>query len=108
MDFKAIGTVIGGGGGDTKILWPSHLLVRDQRCCFRQVCCNHLTEIPVEVQEEIKAELFQMMVFGEDTIAYSSESSYAANLENGNERVQTNRVVTEDQVALGNTRCQID
>ena len=38
-------------------------------------------EIPAEVQEEIKAELLKWMVSGEDTIAYSSESSYAANLE---------------------------
>ena len=38
-------------------------------------------EIPTEVQEEIKAELLKWMVSGEDTIAYSSESSYAANLE---------------------------
>ena len=37
-------------------------------------------EIPAEVQEEIKAELLKWMVSGEDTIAYSSESSYAANL----------------------------
>ena len=29
------------------------------------------------------------MVSGEDTIAYSSESTYAANLENGDKRVQT-------------------
>ena len=40
------------------------------------------------------------MVSGEDTIAYSSESSYAANLEMAtNEYKPSNRVVTEDQVA---------
>jgi len=53
-----------------------------------------------EVQEEIKAELLKWMVSGEDTIAYSSESSYAANLEMAtNEYKPSNRVVTEDQVA---------
>ncbi len=57
-------------------------------------------EIPAEVQEEIKAELLKWMVSGEDTIAYSSESSYAANLEMAtNAYKQSNRVVTEDQVA---------
>ena len=40
------------------------------------------------------------MVSGEDTIAYSSESSYAANLEMAtNEYKPSNRVVTEDEVA---------
>lgn len=37
-------------------------------------------EIPAEVQEEIKAELLKWMVSGEDTVCYSSESTYAANL----------------------------
>ncbi|HEL0600912.1 TPA: proline--tRNA ligase [Streptococcus equi subsp. zooepidemicus] len=40
-----------------------------------------LADIPEEVLEEIKAELASWLVSGEDTIAYSSESSYAANLE---------------------------
>ena len=56
-------------------------------------------EIPAEVQEEIKAELLKWMVSGEDTIAYSSESSYAANLEMAtNEYKPSNRVVTEEEV----------
>ena len=56
-------------------------------------------EIPVEVQEEIKAELLKWMVSGEDTIAYSSESSYAANLEMAtNEYKPSNRVVAEEEV----------
>ena len=51
------------------------------------------------MQEEIKAELLKWMVSGEDTIAYSSESSYAANLEMAtNAYKPSNRVVTEDQV----------
>ena len=56
-------------------------------------------EIPTEVQEEIKAELLKWMVSGEDTIAYSSESSYAANLEMAtNEYKPSNRVVAEEEV----------
>ncbi|VMJ80929.1 prolyl-tRNA synthetase [Streptococcus pneumoniae] len=56
-------------------------------------------EIPAEVQEEIKAELLKWIVSGEDTIAYSSESSYAANLEMAtNEYKPSNRVVAEEEV----------
>jgi len=56
-------------------------------------------EIPTEVQEEIKVELLKWMVSGEDTIAYSSESSYAANLEMAtNEYKPSNRVVAEEEV----------
>lgn len=40
-----------------------------------------LEEIPEDVLEAIKAELLAWNVSGEDTIAYSSESGYAANLE---------------------------
>lgn len=53
-------------------------------------------DIPKEVQEDIKAELVKWMVSGEDTIAYSSESSYAANLEMAtNQYKPSNRVVTQ-------------
>ncbi|KHD44737.1 proline--tRNA ligase [Streptococcus hongkongensis] len=38
-------------------------------------------DIPEDVLDAIKAELKAWMISGEDTIAYSSESSYAANLE---------------------------
>lgn len=38
-------------------------------------------ELPEEVLADIKAELLRWSVSGEDTIAYSSESDYAANLE---------------------------
>ncbi|EGJ27570.1 proline--tRNA ligase [Streptococcus porcinus] len=41
----------------------------------------NLESIPEDVLEKIKTELSAWMVSGEDTIAYSSESSYAANLE---------------------------
>ena len=40
-----------------------------------------IDDIPEDVLEEIKAELSSWLVSGEDTIAYSTESGYAANLE---------------------------
>ena len=56
-------------------------------------------EIPADVQEAIKAELTSWLVSGEDTVVYSSESSYAANLEMAtNEYKPSNRVVTEDEL----------
>ncbi|MFS9017118.1 proline--tRNA ligase [Streptococcus cristatus] len=56
-------------------------------------------EIPAEVQEEIKAELLKWMVSGEDTIAYSSESSYAANIEMATNAYKPNKkVVTEAEL----------
>ena len=58
-----------------------------------------LDEIPVDVLEAIKAELSNWMVSGEDTIAYSSESSYAANLEMAtNEYKPSNRVAAETEL----------
>ena len=56
-------------------------------------------EIPADVLEAIKTELSNWMVSGEDTIAYSSESSYAANLEMAtNEYKPSNRVETESEL----------
>ena len=58
-----------------------------------------LDEIPADVLEAIKAELSNWMVSGEDTIAYSSESSYAANLEMAtNEYKPSNCVVAETEL----------
>ena len=58
-----------------------------------------LDEIPTDVLEAIKAELSNWMVSGEDTIAYSSESSYAANLEMAtNEYKPSNRVAAETEL----------
>ena len=58
-----------------------------------------LDEIPVDVLEAIKAELSNWMVSGEDTTAYSSESSYAANLEMAtNEYKPSNRVAAETEL----------
>ena len=56
-------------------------------------------EIPADVQEVIKAELTSWLVSGEDTVVYSSESSYAANLEMAtNEYKPSNRVVAEEEL----------
>ena len=58
-----------------------------------------LDEIPTDVQEAIKEELTSWLVSGEDTVVYSSESGYAANLEMAtNEYKPSNRVVTEDEL----------
>ena len=59
-----------------------------------------IDEIPADVLEAIKTELSNWMVSGEDTIAYSSESNYAANLEMAtNEYKPSNRVETESELA---------
>ncbi len=56
-------------------------------------------EIPADVMEQIKTELATWMVSGEDTIAYSSESDYAANLEMAtNEYKPSNKVVSEEEL----------
>ena len=83
-----------------KNLWPLHLLVQTlDRWVVLDKSVAPFDEIPAEVQEEIKAELLKWIVSGEDTIAYSSESSYAANLEMAtNEYKPSNRVVAEEEV----------
>ncbi|MBZ2155838.1 proline--tRNA ligase [Streptococcus anginosus] len=56
-------------------------------------------EIPTDVQKAIKEELTSWLVSGEDTVVYSSESGYAANLEMAtNEYKPSNRVVAEDEL----------
>lgn len=56
-------------------------------------------EIPADVQEAIKAELTSWLVSGEDTVVYSSESNYAANLEMAtNEYKPSNRVVAKEEL----------
>ncbi|MGT2926507.1 proline--tRNA ligase [Streptococcus cuniculipharyngis] len=83
LDFKAI---IGDGGAmggkdsqEFMAITPDrtdldHWLVLDKSIAS-------LEDIPAEVLENIKQELAAWMVSGEDTVAYSSESAYAANLE---------------------------
>ena len=59
-----------------------------------------LDEIPEDVMEEIKNELTSWLVSGEDTIAYSTESSYAANLEMAtNAYTPATKVVTQEEVS---------
>ena len=59
-----------------------------------------LDEIPEDVMEEIKKELTSWLVSGEDTIAYSTESGYAANLEMAtNAYTPATKVVTQEEVA---------
>ena len=101
LDFKAI---IGDGGAmggkdsqEFMAITPSRTDL--DRWVVLDKSVASFDEIPAEVQEEIKAELLKWMVSGEDTIAYTSESSYAANLEMAtNEYKQSNRVVTEEEV----------
>ncbi|MBS8082583.1 proline--tRNA ligase [Streptococcus suis] len=59
-------------------------------------------EIPEDVLEAIKAELLSWSVSGEDTIAYSSESGYAANLEMATSEYKSSTavVVEEDLVKV--------
>ena len=58
-----------------------------------------LDEIPEDVMEDIKHELTSWLVSGEDTIAYSTESSYAANLEMAtNAYTPATKVVTQEEV----------
>ncbi len=56
-------------------------------------------EIPTDVQKAIKEELTSWLVSGEDTVVYSSESGYAANLEMAtNEYKPSNRVVAKEEL----------
>ena len=58
-----------------------------------------IDEIPEDVLEDIKKELSSWLVSGEDTVAYSTESSYAANLEMAsNEYKPSTKVVTQEDV----------
>ena len=58
-----------------------------------------IDEIPEDVLEDIKKELTSWLVSGEDTVAYSTESSYAANLEMAsNEYKPSTKVVAQEEV----------
>ena len=60
-------------------------------------------------KKKSKAELLKWMVSGEDTIAYSSESTYAANLEMATNEYKAKQpcCVGRRSETRGNTRCQI-
>ncbi|WP_314480874.1 proline--tRNA ligase [Streptococcus cristatus] len=101
LDFKAI---IGDGGAmggkdsqEFMAITPARTDL--DRWAVLDKSVASFDEIPAEVQEEIKAELLKWMVSGEDTIAYSSESSYAANLEMATNAYKPNKkVVTEAEL----------
>ena len=58
-----------------------------------------IDEIPEDVLEDIKKVLSSWLVSGEDTVAYSTESSYAANLEMAsNEYKPSTKVVAQEDV----------
>lgn len=106
LDFKAI---IGDGGAmGGKDSQEFMAITPDRTDLNRWVVLDKsvasFDEIPEDVQEAIRAELTSWMVSGEDTIAYSSESSYAANLEMATDEYKpAGRVVTEEEVARVST-----
>ena len=101
LDFKAI---IGDGGAmggkdsqEFMAVTPDrtdleHGLVLDK-------AIGSIEEIPADVLKEIKQELSSWLISGEDTIAYSSESDYAANLEMAtSEYKPNNKVVSHEDI----------
>lgn len=99
LDFKAI---IGDGGAmGGKDSQEFMAITPDRTDLNRWLVLDKsiasLEEIPSDVLEAIKAELTAWMVSGEDTIAYSSESDYAANLEMAtNAYTPSKKVVAEE------------
>ncbi len=108
IDYKAI-TGDGGAMGGKKIaafmaVTPTYRL--GPLGCFRQIRLPLMRSQAVDPRR-IKAELLKWMVSGEDTIAYSSESTYAANLKwLLNEYKPSNRVVAEEEVKRGKHQVQ--
>ena len=106
LDFKAI---IGDGGAmGGKDSQEFMAITPDRTDLNRWVVLDKsvasFDEIPEDVQEAIRTELTSWMVSGEDTIAYSSESSYAANLEMATDEYKpAGRVVTDEEVARVST-----
>ena len=101
LDFKAIIGDGGAMGGKDSQEFMAITPARTEldRWVVLDKSVASFDEIPAEVQEEIKAELLKWMVAGEDTIAYSSESSYAANLEMATNAYKPNKkVVTEAEL----------
>ncbi|RSJ94709.1 proline--tRNA ligase [Streptococcus cristatus] len=101
LDFKAIIGDGGAMGGKDSQEFMAITPARTEldRWVVLDKSVASFDEIPAEVQEEIKAELLKWMVSGEDTIAYSSESSYAANLEMATNAYKPNKkVVTEAEL----------
>ena len=110
LDFKAI---IGDGGAmGGKDSQEFMAITPDRTDLSRWLVLDKsvgsLDEIPAEVLEEIKAELSSWMVSGEDAIAYSSQSDYAANLEMATNQYQpsTKVVAEEDLVQIATPDCK--
>ncbi|MGT2772348.1 proline--tRNA ligase [Streptococcus marimammalium] len=83
LDFKAI---IGDGGAmggkdsqEFMAITPDRTDLK--RWLILDKTIAKIDDIPKDVLEAIKQELTSWLISGEDTIAYSTESSYAANLE---------------------------
>ncbi|MBY5034389.1 proline--tRNA ligase [Streptococcus gallolyticus] len=101
LDFKAI---IGDGGAmGGKDSQEFMAITPDRTDLDRWVVLDKsvasFDEIPADILEEIKAELLKWSVSGEDTIAYSTESDYAANLEMAsNEYKPSTKVVAEEEL----------
>jgi prolyl-tRNA synthetase len=101
LDFKAI---IGDGGAmGGKDSQEFMAITPDRTDLDRWVVLDKsivsIDEIPEDVLEEIKKELSSWLVSGEDTVAYSTESSYAANLEMAsNEYKPSTKVVAQEDV----------
>ena len=101
LDFKAI---IGDGGAmGGKDSQEFMAITPDRTDLDRWLVLDKsiasIDEIPADVLEDIKKELASWLVSGEDTIAYSTESSYAANLEMAsNEYKPTTKVVSQEDV----------
>lgn len=101
LDFKAI---IGDGGAmGGKDSQEFMAITPDRTDLNRWLVLDKsiasVDEIPADVLEQIKAELTGWMISGEDTIVYSNESSYAANLEMATDFYQPKqKVVAQDEL----------
>ncbi|MDO4666543.1 MAG: proline--tRNA ligase [Streptococcus sp.] len=101
IDFKAI---IGDGGAMGGKDSQEFMAVTPDRTDINRwvvldKSVSSFNEIPEEVQASIKEELGNWLVSGEDTIVYSSESDYAANLEMATDLYKSSgRVVAEREI----------
>lgn len=99
LDFKAI---IGDGGAmGGKDSQEFMAITPDRTDLSRWLVLDKsvasIEEIPENVLEEIKAELEKWMISGEDTIVYSSDSSYAANLEMATNAFSPRNIVVAEE-----------
>lgn len=102
LDFKAI---IGDGGAMGGKDSQEFMAVTPERTDLDRwlvldKSIPSIQDIPEDVLEAIKAELSSWLVSGEDTIVYSTESSYAANLEMATDAFSVHtKVVSQDPIA---------